>query len=56
MKSKESFTKEDVINTAFAKYGKPVSTDMIDDAMLEKTLADAVEVIIVDSMYWDGGF
>ena len=47
------FTRHDVVAKAFEIYGKPVCVDMLDDAMLEPTLEDAVDVIILDSQYWD---
>jgi hypothetical protein len=48
-----NFTREEVISEAHRQYGKPVSIDMIEDAMAEETLAEAVSVIVIDSEYWD---
>ena len=53
---KEQFTEKQVRETARQIYGKPICVDMLNDAMCEETLADAVEVIIIDSQFWDGIF
>lgn len=50
-----TFTAEQVKAEARRQYGKPISIDMIDDAMREDTLAEAVQVIIMDSTFWDEG-
>lgn len=50
---KESFTREDVISEARRRYGKPVTVDLIKEAMGEDTLNDAVTLILVDSVMWD---
>jgi hypothetical protein len=47
------FAKEDVIKMAKEKYGKPVCIDHLKDAMECDTIEEAVEVILVDSYYWD---
>ena len=49
----KAFTEEDVIRAAREEYGKPVCIDMLSDAMEEDSLEKAVEVIIIDSYYWD---
>lgn len=49
-----NFTEEEVIEFAFKKYGKPISTDYLSDAMKEETIEEAAEVLIIDSVYWDG--
>ena len=50
------FTREELIAAAVKAYGGPVCADFIDDAMQEETLEDAVEVIVIDSAYWDGTY
>jgi hypothetical protein len=50
----KTFTEEEVIAEARRQYGKPVCLDFLKDAMMEDTLEKAVEVIILDSVYWDG--
>ena len=47
------FTKEEVISAAKAKYGKPVSIDLFDDAMTCDTLEEAALVLVLDSAMWD---
>lgn len=47
------FTKEQLIAEARRQYGKPICLDMVADAMAEETLREAVEVLIIDSLYWD---
>ncbi len=49
------FTKEDVIAGAFARHKKAVSIELIDDAMEEPTLEDAIELILLDTIYWEEG-
>lgn len=51
----KNFTEEQVRAEARRIYGKPISIDMIDEAMREDTLEEAVQVIILDSTYWDEG-
>ena len=51
---KTIFTESEVVAAAHAKYGKAVCTDQIKQAMRCKSLGEAVEVIIADSLYWDG--
>lgn len=50
------FTEEELVKAASKKYGKPISVDMLDDAMTQPTLEQAIEVLIIDSVYWDGDF
>lgn len=48
------FTEQDVIDAARAQNGgKPVCVDMMDEAMLEETLDEAVLVIALDTAMWD---
>lgn len=54
MTNQQPFTKQQVIDIAYNKYGKPVCTDSLDEAMLLPTLAEAVELVILDSAFWDG--
>ncbi len=51
-----TFTKEELIKAASEKYGRPISTDLLDDAMSVLTLEEAIEILIVDSVYWDTDF
>lgn len=48
------FTEEDVIKAARETYGKPICTDLIKEAMLRDTLEEAVDILLFDSMFWDG--
>ena len=49
-----NFTEDEVLNAVKATFDEPICMDMIDDARCEPTLLDAVEVIIIDSAYWNG--
>jgi hypothetical protein len=53
MKQK-TFTEQEVVTEARKQYGKPVCLDMLEDAMRQETLEEAVRVIVLDSAYWDG--
>jgi len=51
-----SFTREQIIEGAFEKYGHPVCTDFIEDALRAPTLEEAIQIIVDDTFYWDGGY
>lgn len=49
----ENFTEEDVRREARRQYGKKICIDQLNEAMRQPTLQEAVQVIIMDSEYWD---
>lgn len=53
---KEQFTREQVIQAAKKKYGKSVCVDRMDEALKANTLAEAVDIILNDSRYWDNSY
>lgn len=48
-----TFTEEDVKREARRQYGKPICIDQLAEAMQQETLEEAVQVILLDSAYWD---
>ena len=48
-----SFTREEVVAEAHRRYGKPVCTDCMNDALKEETLQAAVMTILLDTVMWD---
>ena len=50
------FTRDEVVDGAFEQYEHDVCLDRLDDAMRCKTLQEAIQVLVDDSMYWDGAF
>jgi hypothetical protein len=50
------FTRDDVVDGAWEKTGKSVCTDRLDEAMRCKTLQEAIDLIVDDTFYWDGGY
>jgi hypothetical protein len=54
IKPRVGFTKEEVLEAAKKRYRTEVCIDQMDDAMKRPTLKEAVDVIIADSIYWDG--
>lgn len=51
-----AFTPEQVKAEARRQYGHPICINLMDEAMQEDTLEEAVLVIVMDSAYWDGRF
>ena len=51
---KDKFTDEDVINGAATEYAGRICLDLLEEAMQRATLKEAVDVIVLDSMYWNG--
>jgi hypothetical protein len=54
--AKEKFTKEELFESALNTYGGPICVDLEEYAMKQETLEQAVDVLVVDSIYWDGLF
>lgn len=50
---KEKFTREQIIAEAKRQYGKPVCLDRINEAQKEPTLQEAVDMIIINTAYWE---
>jgi len=48
------FTREELIAYAYEKYGNPICTDKITEALKEPDIESAAQVLIDDSAYWDG--
>ena len=52
---KFNFTEEQVLAALKeSDFDEPMCLDMLDDAREADTLDDAVEIIILDSAYWNG--
>lgn len=49
-------SKDELVKLAVDRHGDFVCTDMIDDAMRADTIDEAIDILITDSIYWDGGF
>lgn len=59
MYRKYNFTEQQVLDAittyrADTGFDEPVCLDMLNDAREADTLEDAVNIIIVDSAYWNG--
>lgn len=46
-------TEDEVIKEARRRYGAPVCLDLLEDAMSIGDFEEAVEIILIDSYYWD---
>lgn len=54
---KFNFTEEEVLEALKnSDFDEPMCLDMLDDAREADTLEDAVNIIIIDSAYWNGTF
>jgi len=50
------FTRDEIVDAAYEKYQKDICIDRLDEAMRCKTFDEAVQLLIDDTLYWDGGF
>lgn len=48
-----SFTQEQVIEGAVERHGREVCIDLIESAMQEETLEAAIDLIIMDTLFWE---
>ena len=53
MSFKTVFTAEEVKQLASTYYGKAICCDLMEDALKEPTLNDAVSLILLDTVTWD---
>lgn len=54
MNNTNAFTEQQVIDGAKSQYKGSVCLDQLDEAMRQKTLQEAIDIIVLDSAYWDG--
>jgi hypothetical protein len=47
------FTEAELVDLAHKQYGKPISLDMLEEAMKYDAIEEAAELLIIDSQYWD---
>jgi len=48
-----NFTPKEVMDEVRKTFDEPMCLDFLEDAMTEKTIEDAAQVIILDSAYWN---
>lgn len=53
MRDQEMFSQDQVIAEARRRYGGPVCLDCLGEALEEETLQAAVDMILLNSVYWD---
>lgn len=53
MENRLDISEDDLVDMALEQYGRPICTDMLDEAMKAKTVQEAVDILITDSQYWD---
>ena len=51
-----NFTEEQILEAVKKVYDKGICTDFMDDALCAETLEEAVEILVVDSAFWNGDF
>lgn len=47
---------EELIQKATEQYGGGICVDMLDEALQQETMQEAIDVLIVDTIYWDGSY
>lgn len=53
VESKLGISEDDLVGLALEQYGRPICTDMLDEAMKAETVQEAIDILITDSAYWD---